>query len=140
MKAIFGEKAEDVRDTSLRVPAGVEGMVVDVKILIRKTIRGKTKEELQQERKEIDVIRKHAAKEISGLHNEVVGRIVKLVTSGPLWRRMSDEAYKTRERFSLARSSSAFEQAILDIAGGGQTSTDASTVDSGYGEGEVRTV
>ncbi len=66
-------------------------------------------------------------------------RIVTLVTNGPLWRRMSDEAYMTRERFSLARSSSAFEQAILEVAGGGQTSTDARTVDSGYGEGEVRT-
>ncbi|PKN65264.1 MAG: DNA-directed RNA polymerase subunit beta, partial [Deltaproteobacteria bacterium HGW-Deltaproteobacteria-10] len=36
LRAIFGEKASDVRDTSLRVPPGVEGTVVDVKIFTRK--------------------------------------------------------------------------------------------------------
>lgn len=36
LRAIFGEKAEDVRDASLVVPPGVEGVVVDVKICSRK--------------------------------------------------------------------------------------------------------
>lgn len=36
LRAIFGEKASDVRDTSLRVPPGVEGTVVDAKIFTRK--------------------------------------------------------------------------------------------------------
>jgi len=36
LRAIFGEKAGDVRDTSLRVPHGVEGVVVDVKVLSRR--------------------------------------------------------------------------------------------------------
>ena len=36
LRAIFGEKASDVRDTSLRVPPGVEGTVIDVKIFTRK--------------------------------------------------------------------------------------------------------
>ncbi len=36
LRAIFGEKASDVRDTSLRVPPGVEGTIVDVKIFTRK--------------------------------------------------------------------------------------------------------
>ena len=36
LRAIFGEKASDVRDTSLRVPPGVEGTVIDAKIFIRK--------------------------------------------------------------------------------------------------------
>ena len=36
MRAIFGEKAGDVKDTSLTVPPGVEGIVVDVKIFSRK--------------------------------------------------------------------------------------------------------
>lgn len=34
--AIFGEKASDVKDTSLRVPIGVEGVVIDVQIFVRK--------------------------------------------------------------------------------------------------------
>ncbi|MFB3926260.1 MAG: DNA-directed RNA polymerase subunit beta [Syntrophales bacterium] len=36
LRAIFGEKAGDVRDTSLRVPPGVEGVVIDAKIFTRK--------------------------------------------------------------------------------------------------------
>ncbi len=36
LKAIFGEKAEDVRDTSLRVPPGVEGTVINVQVFSRK--------------------------------------------------------------------------------------------------------
>ncbi|WP_448583692.1 DNA-directed RNA polymerase subunit beta [Thermocrinis sp.] len=36
LQAIFGEKSRDVKDTSLRCPPGVEGVVVDVKIFARK--------------------------------------------------------------------------------------------------------
>ena len=49
LRAIFGEKAKDVKDTSLRVPAGIEGIVIDTKILTRKGIekdsRAKQKED-----------------------------------------------------------------------------------------------
>lgn len=38
LKAIFGEKAGDVRDSSLTVPPGVEGVVIDVKVFSRKGI------------------------------------------------------------------------------------------------------
>jgi DNA-directed RNA polymerase subunit beta len=39
LRAIFGEKAREVRDTSLRVPPGIEGTVVDVKVFSRSGIR-----------------------------------------------------------------------------------------------------
>ena len=39
LRAIFGEKSREVRDTSLRVPPGVDGMVTDVKIFSRSGIR-----------------------------------------------------------------------------------------------------
>jgi DNA-directed RNA polymerase subunit beta len=35
LRAIFGEKARDVRDTSLRVPHGEKGKVIDVKVFSR---------------------------------------------------------------------------------------------------------
>jgi DNA-directed RNA polymerase subunit beta len=38
LRAIFGEKAEDVRDASLMVPPGISGTVVDVKVLSRKGV------------------------------------------------------------------------------------------------------
>ncbi|MCS7170800.1 MAG: DNA-directed RNA polymerase subunit beta [Aquificaceae bacterium] len=37
LQAIFGEKSRDVKDSSLRCPPGVEGVVVDVKVFVRKT-------------------------------------------------------------------------------------------------------
>ncbi len=39
LRAIFGEKAEDVKDTSLRVPPGTTGTVVDVKVFARKGVK-----------------------------------------------------------------------------------------------------
>ena len=38
LRAIFGEKASDVKDTSLRVPPGVEGIVIDAKVFSRKGV------------------------------------------------------------------------------------------------------
>src|SRR5205823_11244300 len=39
LRAIFGEKSREVRDTSLRVPPGIEGTIVDVKIFSRSGVR-----------------------------------------------------------------------------------------------------
>ena len=39
LRAIFGEKSREVRDTSLRVPPGIEGTVIDVKIFSRSGVR-----------------------------------------------------------------------------------------------------
>lgn len=46
LKAIFGEKASDVRDTSLRVPPGINGVVIDVRVLSKET---KRKEHIEKE-------------------------------------------------------------------------------------------
>jgi len=79
LRAIFGEKAEDVRDTSLRVPAGVEGIVIDVKILTRKGARTKSKEEQQQEHEQIEAIRKNYGGQIAKLAEERLEKLVKLL-------------------------------------------------------------
>jgi len=52
LRAIFGEKAGDVRDTSLRIPPGVEGVVIDAKIFTRK---GTEKDSRSQEIEDEDV-------------------------------------------------------------------------------------
>ncbi|MCX7990273.1 MAG: DNA-directed RNA polymerase subunit beta [Aquificaceae bacterium] len=59
LQAIFGEKSRDVKDSSLRCPPGVEGVVVDVKVFVRKTgekrnylaehVERSEKEELEKE-------------------------------------------------------------------------------------------
>ncbi len=49
LRAIFGEKAADVKDASLVVPPGTEGVVMDVKVFSRKDRLSKTDEELIEE-------------------------------------------------------------------------------------------
>ncbi|MFX5476897.1 hypothetical protein ABTD55_23525, partial [Acinetobacter baumannii] len=39
LRAIFGEKASDVKDTSLRVPSGMVGTVIDVQVFTREGIQ-----------------------------------------------------------------------------------------------------
>ncbi|MFQ5355651.1 MAG: DNA-directed RNA polymerase subunit beta [Mariprofundaceae bacterium] len=60
LRAIFGEKASDVRDTSLRVEPGVEGTVVDVQILTR---RGDEKDERAESIESADVEQLYRDKE-----------------------------------------------------------------------------
>ncbi|HSW74021.1 MAG TPA: DNA-directed RNA polymerase subunit beta, partial [Candidatus Limnocylindria bacterium] len=56
LRAIFGEKSREVRDTSLRVPPGIEGTVVDVKIFSRSGVRRdkRYKEEIAKQVAKID--------------------------------------------------------------------------------------
>ena len=90
LKAIFGEKAEDVRDTSLRVPAGVEGMVVDVKVLTRKGARTKTKDEQQEEHRQIESIRKHSNSQVALLREELADRLAGLLANKKLAASVTD--------------------------------------------------
>ncbi|MCG2841154.1 DNA-directed RNA polymerase subunit beta [Sandaracinobacter sp. RS1-74] len=62
LRAIFGEKASDVRDTSLRLPPGVAGTIVEVRVFNRHGI-DKDERALSIEREEIDRLEKDAADE-----------------------------------------------------------------------------
>jgi DNA-directed RNA polymerase subunit beta len=62
LRAIFGEKASDVRDTSLKLPPGVAGTVVEVRVFNRHGI-DKDERALQIEREEIERLEKDAADE-----------------------------------------------------------------------------
>lgn len=57
LRAIFGERAADVRDSSLRLPPGVRGTVVDVKIFSRSGVE-KDERTIAIEQKKIDALRK----------------------------------------------------------------------------------
>jgi DNA-directed RNA polymerase subunit beta len=60
LRAIFGEKASDVKDTSLRVPSGMDGTVIDVQVFTRDGVEKDEraisieKEQLRQVRKDLD--------------------------------------------------------------------------------------
>jgi DNA-directed RNA polymerase subunit beta len=57
LRAIFGEKASDVRDTSLRLPPGVQGTVVEVRVFSRRGVE-KDERALAIERAEIERLAK----------------------------------------------------------------------------------
>src|SRR3984957_1861485 len=87
LRAIFGEKASDVRDTSLRVPPGVQGTVVEVRVFNR---HGVEKDERAQaiEREEIERLAKDRDDEQAILDRNVYARlsdilIGKRALSGP---------------------------------------------------------
>ena len=75
LRAIFGEKASDVRDTSLAVPPGVEGVVVDVHIFQRKDRGRKSKEEKTSELARIKEIKAYYRQEIEFVENEKINRL-----------------------------------------------------------------
>lgn len=63
LRAIFGEKAADVKDASLTVPPGTEGVVMDVKVFSRRDRLSKTDDELVEEQSRIkDVQREYKLK------------------------------------------------------------------------------
>ena len=78
LRAIFGEKASDVRDTSLRVPPGVTGTVVEVRVFNR---HGVDKDERAQaiEREEIERLAKDRDDEQAILDRNVYGRLAELL-------------------------------------------------------------
>ncbi|QXQ06627.1 DNA-directed RNA polymerase subunit beta [Sphingosinicellaceae bacterium] len=74
LRAIFGEKASDVRDTSLKLPPGVAGTVVEVRVFNRHGI-DKDERALQIEREEIDRLDKDAADERGILDRATYARL-----------------------------------------------------------------
>ncbi len=84
LRAIFGDKAGDVKDTSLRVPPGVEGIVIDAKVFSRRgvekdqrslAIEAEEQAKLEKDRAdEIEVITRSAREKLKGL---LVGKKLK---------------------------------------------------------------
>jgi DNA-directed RNA polymerase subunit beta len=79
MRAIFGEKSRDVRDTSLVAPPGVEGVVVEVHVFQRKDRGRKSKEEKIQEQTKLREIKAYYKQEIEFVNEEKWLRLSKLL-------------------------------------------------------------
>ncbi len=91
LRAIFGEKAGDVRDASLTVPPGVEGIVVDVKVFARKESAAKTKEERRQENKDINEIKERYTDRIELLKRERLNKVSDMVIGKKLSEDLLDD-------------------------------------------------
>jgi DNA-directed RNA polymerase subunit beta len=93
LRAIFGEKAGEVRDTSLRVPPGVEGTVINVRIFSRK---GLNKDERSRviEDEEISRLKKDQHEEIRIIQDGALKRLKKVLVGRSSATRLSDDERK----------------------------------------------
>jgi DNA-directed RNA polymerase subunit beta len=78
LRAIFGEKAQDVKDSSLRVPPGVSGVVIDAKVFSRKGV-DKDERSLLIEDLEIEKLNQDKIDEIRSLKRGVCREVGKVI-------------------------------------------------------------
>src|SRR5579863_1326643 len=91
LRAIFGEKAGEVRDTSLRVPPGVEGAVIDARVFAR---RGVARDDRSQEIQtlEVEKLKTDETEEIRIVRGEALRKLKRALAGKKLAARvMSDE-------------------------------------------------
>ncbi len=107
LRAIFGEKASDVRDTSLRVQPGIEGIVVDVHVFSRRGVE-KDERALSIEQEEISQLAKDRDDEMAIIRRNVEARLKSMllghqVVDAP--KGISKNATLTEELFNSIPSS-----------------------------------
>src|SRR3954467_8710108 len=95
LRAIFGEKAGDVRDASLICPPGIEGIIVGVKIFSRKGIE-KDDRAKAIEQDELDMMEKNLQDEIRINHEEVKKRVIVMLRGQQLRSDLFDEYGRER--------------------------------------------
>ncbi|QPK63044.1 DNA-directed RNA polymerase subunit beta [Methylomonas sp. LL1] len=79
LRAIFGEKAADVKDTSLRVPNNVRGTVIDVQVFTRDGVK-KDNRALEIEEAEIKRYRKDLDDQLKIVEHDIMARVKTLLT------------------------------------------------------------
>jgi DNA-directed RNA polymerase subunit beta len=78
LRAIFGEKAGDVKDTSLRVPPGIQGIVIDAKVFSRRGVEKDDRTRLIED-EEIALLEKDRDDEMSVIEDVVRSQIIDLL-------------------------------------------------------------
>ncbi|MBD3232369.1 MAG: DNA-directed RNA polymerase subunit beta [candidate division Zixibacteria bacterium] len=111
LRAIFGEKAGDVRDASLKAPPGLHGVVIDTRVYSRKE---RTEEAKKQEKAEISQLKKEYHKiidEIKKLRREKIQKLLEGRTANTV-RRISDNSVVFRSGYTYKEGS--FDEVDLD--------------------------
>ncbi len=116
LRAIFGEKASDVRDTSLRVPPGVTGTIVEVRVFNRHGVE-KDERAMAIEREEIERLAKDRDDEQAILDRNVYGRLADMIvgktaSSGP--KNFKKETVLSRELLDEYPRSQWWQFAVAD--------------------------
>lgn len=127
LRAIFGEKSREVRDTSLRVPPGVEGTIIDVKVFSRSGIRKdkrykeivmKQIEKLEIEFKEHELLleRMISGKVIQELmNNEAAAKTSTKLLEGKTFDQHKMAELALADLFALRAADKNINQAVADI-------------------------
>jgi DNA-directed RNA polymerase subunit beta len=83
LRAIFGEKASDVKDTSLRVKTGVTGTVIDVQVFTRDGVE-KDQRALEIERSQLEIVRKDLNEEFRIVEEATFERLSRTLAGLPV--------------------------------------------------------
>nr|WP_026210360.1 DNA-directed RNA polymerase subunit beta [Flexithrix dorotheae] len=76
LRAIFGDKAGDVKDASLRASASLRGVVIDTKLFSRPK---KDKDLRQKSKKEVEILKSKFSRDLSAVQNLALSKLVKLL-------------------------------------------------------------
>jgi DNA-directed RNA polymerase subunit beta len=93
LRAIFGEKAGEVRDTSLRVPPGVEGTVINARVFSRKGI-AKDERSRAIEDEEVARLKKDQDDEVRILRDSTLSQVKRLLAGKETGARLTDDHRK----------------------------------------------
>ncbi len=126
LRAIFGEKAGDVRDASLKVPPSIEGTVVDVKVFVRRGVE-KDERALSIENEEVERIRKDYEEELRIIQEEHLSRKRSLMVGYKVKNSIRDEkSGKVLVKKGGSLSADAIESLPLEIFEGIEVAADDS--------------
>jgi DNA-directed RNA polymerase subunit beta len=100
LRAIFGDKAGDVKDASMKAPPSLKGVVIETKLFSRpkrdKDVRSKSK-------KELDALKNRYSKSLTDLRNEMIKKLTSLLTgktSQGVKHKFGDELISKGVKFS----------------------------------------
>jgi len=77
LRAIFGDKAGDVKDASMKAPPSLKGVVIDTKLFSRPK---KDKDLRTKSKKELDALKSRYSKQLTDLKNEMIKKLTTLLT------------------------------------------------------------
>ena len=100
LRAIFGDKAGDVKDASMKAPPSLKGVIIDTKLFSRpkkdKDLRAKAK-------KEVEALKTRYAKQLTDIRAEMIEKLTKLLSgkaSEGIKHKFGDELLKKGAKFS----------------------------------------
>ena len=99
LRAIFGEKASDVKDTSLRVPSSIKGTVIDVQVFTRDGLE-KDQRSIDIESAALDQFKKDLNDEYRIVENATLGRLSDLIKNKKV---MKAKGFKKGDKFDLKK-------------------------------------